>query len=176
MSDSSNQTQLTNEADVANKFLELQSKELDVRIKEAECGADDLQNQKEIALASIQAQVQDRSDGRQTISQESTKSKIFIFVVLVVVCIFILALVFLEQSEMAQKIIEIVVTGILGAFGGYGFAIQVLVINVQILRRALTSYAYCSAHLAGGRQSHTQNLDKNPEIGTDPQDFGTAPN
>lgn len=108
--------------EVTNKFLEIQSKELDVRVKEAEVSASDLQNQKEIALASIEAQSRDREDGRRVIGQESTKSKVFAIVALCVVCVFIITLVVQGQAGMAQKLLEIAFTGGLGAFGGYGYA------------------------------------------------------
>lgn len=64
----------------------------------------------------------DRQDNRVAEGRESTKGKLFAGTVLVVLCAFILALVRLGESNMAQKLLEIAITGILGAFVGYGYA------------------------------------------------------
>ena len=119
---SDNDNKLSPETEVVKEMIAVQAKELDVRLKEVGVETENLQNQKEVALASIEAQVQDRIDDRRMSSWESTKSKYFIVAVLFILCFFILILVAQGQAAMAQKLFEIAAAGGLGWLGGYGYA------------------------------------------------------
>lgn len=107
---------------VIKEFIDVQKSELQVRIAETQVNAQDITNQKEIALKSIDAQAVDRRETRQTYQKESTKEKWFALGILLLLCSFFILLVSMNHAEMAQKIIEVVIYAILGAFGGYGWA------------------------------------------------------
>lgn len=64
--------------EVAKQFIALQSKELDARITEARHHAEDINNQKEVALESIRSQAQNLREQRDTIGKKSARNKYFL--------------------------------------------------------------------------------------------------
>lgn len=108
--------------EVANKFLDNQRQELEIKLQETNIRSEDLQNQKEVALATLKAQAIDRREIRDTYKIESSKSKRFTLGIFIIIALFILALVYLGESALAKDIIDIVTKAGLGVIGGYGFA------------------------------------------------------
>ncbi len=104
------------------KFFEVQDKELDFRFKELEYQYNDLQSNKEVILATINAEKEDRQDDRRFEEGESTKKYYSLIAILIIICIFIVILIYQGQATMVEKIVEIFVTAGLGAIAGYGFA------------------------------------------------------
>lgn len=104
------------------KFLAVQKQELDVRLQEIKLADSDQDNQKEIALASLEAQKDDRQASRVTYGKESTKTKIFAGLVLFGLGWFILELIKNNQADMALELVKMIGFTILGGFGGYGLA------------------------------------------------------
>ena len=111
----------------AREFIEVQKKELEVRLQEIQAKSRDLDNQKEIALTAINAQKEDRKESRETYQAESTKTKIFtLLLILLLVILTPLALVWLGQSAFAEEYIKYILAIGFSAFGGYGFAIKAM--------------------------------------------------
>lgn len=111
--------------EVVGEFIKFQEKELEVRQQEIQVKSRDLDNQKEIALAAIKAQKEDRKESRETYQAESTKGKIFAFsIISLLVVLTPLALVWLGQKTFAEEYIKYILAIGFSAFGGYGFAIK----------------------------------------------------
>lgn len=109
---------------LVDKYLELAIREVEVRQTEILVRRDDLQNQKEIALRSIDAQAKDFEQNRETFGKESSKHKWFSAFMLVAVMAFVLLLVFQGETQFAERLISLLGGAILGAFGGYGYAMK----------------------------------------------------
>lgn len=107
---------------IAERLIETQNKELEVRQQEVQVKSRDVDNQKELALSAIQAKKYDRQESRKTYERESTKTKVFVLAVIIVLAVFSLVLVWLEYVSLAEEIIKYALTATLGAFGGYGYA------------------------------------------------------
>jgi len=112
--------------EIARKFIEMQNNEQQVRLQEIQATSKDHDNQKEIALASINAQKEDRKESRETYQAESTKNKMFIFAVVLVLAILAVVLIQLGYASLAEEIIKYALAAVLGAFGGYGYAIRTI--------------------------------------------------
>ena len=107
---------------IAERLIENQNKELEVRQQEIQIKSKNVDNQKEVALSAIQAKKYDRQESRKTYERESTKTKVFILVIVIALALFSLILVWLEYASLAEEIIKYALTATLGAFGGYGYA------------------------------------------------------
>lgn len=118
----------TAEVELIKDFIGLRKQELEIRKHRDEVRAKDQDNQKEVALASIEAQRKDRQEIRNASQSESTKAKWFVIalVVILILAIFSGFLVWLGHVSLAEKIITYLLAAVLGAAGGYGYAVKTI--------------------------------------------------
>ena len=93
------------EVELIRDFIGLRKQELEVRKHRDEVRAKHQDNQKEIALASIEAQRKDRQEIRNASQSESTKTKWFVIALVGILAIFSGLLVWLGHVSLAEKII-----------------------------------------------------------------------
>ncbi len=101
-------------------MLSVQRSEIDVRRSEIQARAADLDNQKEVALASLQAEKEDRAGQRETVERESTKTKRFIVSLVMMLLIFIGTLAWLGHADAIFGILNEALKYALGGLGGVG--------------------------------------------------------
>lgn len=111
--------------ELIKEFIAVRNKELDVRKSRIEERVNFQDNMKEVALASIEAQRKDRQESRDASKSESTKNKTFVVVLVLILGVFSGFLVWQGYTSLAEKIITYLLAVLLGAFGGYGYAIKV---------------------------------------------------
>ena len=111
--------------DVISEILDVQTKELEVRELEVQANAHESANNKEIALASIHAQKEDRKETRFTYERESTKNKLFAGAVLLVVILFVGFLIIYGEKDFAKNLVDSLLKIGVGFVGGYGIAYKV---------------------------------------------------
>jgi len=107
-----------------NKLLDVYEKEIQNRRDEILFRKSDSQNQKEISLRAIDAQLEDRRHTRALDGRESSKHKIFIGIIVFASMAFISALIEQGQTRLAEMLVPLIGGALLGAFGGYGYAMQ----------------------------------------------------
>lgn len=104
-----------------DRFLTIQESEIDLKKKEVNLRTSDLDNQKEIALASLEAQLKDRECERNFFLKQFKHKIIGGFVVFFAVAVFLITLIMLKESDLAKTLIEDAVKIILGVVAGYGY-------------------------------------------------------
>ena len=114
------------EVELIKDFIGLRKQELEVRQHRTEVRAKHQDNQKEVALASIEAQRKDRQEIRNASQSESTKTKWFVIALVVILAVFSGFLVWLGYVSLAEKIITYLLAAVLGVAGGYGYAIKTI--------------------------------------------------
>lgn len=108
-------------ADLVKQFLDLQKQELQVRTEELTIHAQQEENQKCIAEASIAANLEDRENER---AHKERRTKILFFGAIVIIFLILMFAgfsIFAGQSEIVMKLVEIVAIFVAGFFGGYGY-------------------------------------------------------
>lgn len=99
--------------------LQLKYREFDIIADEIRVRAKDLENQKEVAMKTIEAHVKNNEQEQQALTTESTKQKIFIFGLVLVFVVFAGFLVTHGHIGLLERLI----TGAIFAFGGSGITI-----------------------------------------------------
>ncbi|MGR3914584.1 MAG: hypothetical protein OD918_08710 [Gammaproteobacteria bacterium] len=107
-----------------SKALDAYEKEVQNRRDEILFRKADSQNQKEISVRSIDAHLEDRQRARVFGGKESSKHKIFIGVIVTASMAFISVLIMQGQTRLAEMLVSLAGGAVLGAFGGYGYAMQ----------------------------------------------------
>jgi uncharacterized membrane protein len=107
--------------ELIDKFLSLQEQELQIRTNELAIAAQQEENSKTIAEASIAANLQDRASERSHREKRAIHNFIGATVLVVVVLGFIGCALFLGKEAFVVKAMEIIGTFIAGFIGGYGF-------------------------------------------------------
>lgn len=106
---------------MVNRFLTMQEKEIDLKRKEVDLSSADLENQKEIALANLDAHVNDRECERNFILKQSKNKLIGVLVFFIAISIFLVTLIMLGKDDLAKTLIEDAVKILLGGVAGYGY-------------------------------------------------------
>lgn len=101
------------------QLVEVQEKELEVRQSEVKQRSVEAEHEYELAKRSIEAQERDRNNQRSYFSRFQTKRYIFIGVLSLAILFFLGFALWLGESELAMRIIEIVALIVAGGFGGY---------------------------------------------------------
>lgn len=106
--------------DLIEKFLELQKRELQVRTEQLAIDAQHEENEKIIAKASIEANLQDRKDDRQHIERRTKLLFIGSTIIIVIVALFCGFALYIGKGEIVYKMAEIIGIFAAGFAGGYG--------------------------------------------------------
>lgn len=106
--------------DLIEKFLDLQNKELELRTEQLSIDAQHEENNKLIAQASIEANVQDRKDHRSHIERRTKLMFIGSTIIIVIVACFCGFALFIGKGEVVNKMIEVIAIFTAGFAGGYG--------------------------------------------------------
>jgi len=101
------------------KFIEIQEKELEIRQEELAQRKIESQHEYELANKSIEAQERDRSDQRGYYKGFQTRRYFFIGFLALAVLGFLAFALWIGESGLAMRIIEIVALIISGGLGGY---------------------------------------------------------
>ena len=107
--------------DVVNTFLELQKEELQVRKQELDLNRQQEANQKEVAKASISAQLSDRNSHREHIERKTRLQLTGGIIILSVVLLFLGYALHAGKEDVVIKSLEIAAIFFSGFAGGYGF-------------------------------------------------------
>jgi len=105
--------------DSRNQEFRIKSRELDIVDKGIDARQKDLDNQKEIALKTIEAHVKNSEQEQQALTTESTKQKIFIVTVILIVLGFMWLFAQNGHVGVLYEIIKLVAV----ALGGSGITI-----------------------------------------------------
>lgn len=105
------------DSELIKDFIDLQKKEIEVRKNEVDFRGKDADNQKEVALRSIEAQESDLKDARRHRRDHSIITKLFIGFVILIVIALIVYLIEKGKDVLAIEILKIIGTAII-AFGG----------------------------------------------------------
>jgi hypothetical protein len=114
-----NLTQPKFDPDIVKRFLEIQQQEILVRQNELLIRGKDIDNQKDIALKSIEAQQQDLKDDRVHKRRSSIIVKIFVLLLTLVTVALIVYLIEKGKDTMAVEILKIVGVALISFGGGY---------------------------------------------------------
>ena len=79
---------------------------------------------KEVAIASIAAQKEDRQESRKISQLESKNNRIFILIIVAIFVGFLVFAILQNHIDLAKQIATYSFTVIISAFGGYGYAIK----------------------------------------------------
>lgn len=104
------------------QFLDLQEKEIQLRLGQVEIQKQQDNNNFAYANKVVESQVQDRQS--QRVHEQDFYSKLF-SAIKFVVCLLIILIgmaFYLNKDAMAIELIKLIAYPIIGAFGGYGFA------------------------------------------------------
>lgn len=107
------------DADIVKRFLEIQQQEILVRQGELTIKGKDIDNQKDIALKSIDAQQQDLKDDRIHKRRSSIIVKIFVLVLILIIIALIVYLIEKGKDAIAIEILKIIGVALISFGGGY---------------------------------------------------------
>ena len=110
------------EGDNTRSMLVVQQGEQNVRLAEINAQSEHSQNQKEVALQSIEVGANDRAQDRKMYARESTKGKFFIAFLVTIGSAVICFLVVNGEAELIKTLIIEGSKVLLGFVGGAGFA------------------------------------------------------
>lgn len=111
------------DTEIITEFISLQKAELTVKKDEVAARSAELNNQKEIALVSIDAQKHDREQQRETSERESLRNKLFSVSVLLTILVFIGFLVIKGYAEDVFVLLGELLKYGLAFLGGSGLTI-----------------------------------------------------
>ena len=109
---------------VIDKFLEVWGKDLEFKKEEINLRKEDLQHQKDFAIASLETDAKKHTEMLNAGGKESTKQKFFGGAVIVAVMVFIVTLVIQDNARLAETVVSLVGGAGLGWLGGYGYAMR----------------------------------------------------
>lgn len=112
--------------EVIQQMLSVQGAEIEARRQELDVRAADLDNHKEVALASINAEKEDRAGERETFDKASARNKRFILMLVMMLLLFIAGMVWLGQADAVFDLLKEVMKYVLGGFGGAGLTLVYL--------------------------------------------------
>ncbi len=112
--------------EVAREFLRLQNKDLEIRQQEIQAKSKDFDNQKEIALAAIDAQKEDRRETREIYKSVSKTNKITAIILAALLVVLIILLSFLGYPSLAEKAIIYIIGLASGGGVTYGYVIRAM--------------------------------------------------
>lgn len=116
---SSSRKQTSLDTDIVRDFLAIQKQEIGVRQNEVAIRGKEIDNQKEIAIKSIEAQGADLKDQRAHSRTASIITKLFVLLLILVTVALIIYLVEKGKDQMAIEIIKIVGIALISFGGGY---------------------------------------------------------
>lgn len=101
------------------RFLQLQESELQVRLRESEIRAKEVDSNKEIALASIAAQREDYRDNRDKFNKHLIHRYVFLSILALLVLGFFAFAIAYDAKELVESSLKIIGGFLAGGFGGY---------------------------------------------------------
>jgi len=102
-----------------DKFIDVQSQEVNVRYQEARARRMEIQSNERIALASIAAKSQDRTENRIEFNKHLIHRYCFVAGVLILLFVFAGVAIWLGAKDLVSDIFKMGGGLLVGAFGGY---------------------------------------------------------
>ncbi|MCY4261988.1 MAG: hypothetical protein OXC97_01510 [Candidatus Dadabacteria bacterium] len=109
---------------IINRYITLCEQELEVDRRKVDARINEQNNMKEVAIASIAAQKEDRQESRKISQLESKNNRIFILIIVAIFVGFLVFAILQNHIDLAKQIATYSFTVIISAFGGYGYAIK----------------------------------------------------
>nr|WP_321399395.1 hypothetical protein [uncultured Desulfobacter sp.] len=107
--------------ELIQRFLEVQSRELDIKVRELELEAQREKNNKAVAEISIKANLDDRSDERTHVEKVSRYGMILIGFIVTLFAAVACYCLYLGKEALLMKVAEIIAIFAAGFFTGFGY-------------------------------------------------------
>jgi hypothetical protein len=110
--------------ETVNKMLTTQAKDQELKARELDIRQQELKAQAQFAHSMLEAQVADRGSERTHVAKVQGRRLIVVLIVLALVLAFLGYAMYLGQAPLVFEFAKMLVSALVGAFGGYGYKAQ----------------------------------------------------